>query len=162
MRQHMQQAAMAALHSERLSRLQDTLESGNSQLLGHVTALGHKDMEPSLLRPDLGQQHTRPKRPLYKGLKRKKIYEVRLSLPRWFSDSVWDFGMYASEGTWALCLQHKNMRPWETYTFKVVASGDIEAVRHLLQAGYLSFQDCAGEAASCANLLEVSSDRSHR
>lgn len=162
MRQHMQQAANAALYSERLSRLQDTIESGNSQLLGHVTALAHREMDPPSPRLDLGQQYTRLKRPEHKGLKRKKVYQVRFSLPRWFSESVWDFGLYVSEGTWALCLQQKNVRPWKTYTFKVVASGDIEAVRHLLQAGYLSFQDCADEAASCANLLEVSSDRSHR
>ena len=161
MRQHMQQAANAALYSERLSRLQDTIESGNSQLLGHVTALAHREMDPSSPRLDLGQQHTRPKRPEHKGLKRKKVYQVRLSLPRWFPESVWDFGMYVSEGTWAVCLQQKNVRPGDTYIFKIVASGDVEAVRHLLQAGYLSFLDCAGVAVRCANLLEVRSDRSH-
>lgn len=161
MRQHMQQAATAALYSERLSRLQDTIESGNSQLLGHVTALANREMDPSSPGLGLGQQHTRLKRLEHKGLKRKKVYQVRLSLPRWFSESVWDFGMYVSEGTWAVCLQQKNVRTGDTYIFKIVASGDVEAVRHLLQAGYLSFQDCAGVAVRCANLLEVSSDRSH-
>jgi hypothetical protein len=160
MRQHAQQAATASLHSERLSRIQDTLESGNSQLLGYVTALAHRGMDPSSLRLDLGQ-NTRLERPARKQLKRKKVYQVRLSLPRWFSESIWDFGMYVQEGSWAVCLQYKNMRPWETYIFKVLTSGDIEAVRHLLQSGHLSFQDCAGEEGWCANLLEVSSDRLH-
>lgn len=156
MRQHVQQAATAALHSERLSRIQDTLESGNSRLLGHVTALARRELEPSSLRPDVGQHNT-PKRPPRKGLKREKVYEVRLSLPRWFSQSVWDLGMYASEGIWAICLQQRNMRPWDTYIFEVVRSGDIESVSHLLRSGHLSFQDCAGKAG----LLEVSSDRLH-
>lgn len=156
MRQHMQQAATAALHSERLSRLQDTLESGNSQVLGHVTALAHR-MEPSPLNSDLGQ-HTKPKRLPYRELRRKKVYKFRLSLPRWFSESVWDFGVYASEGIWAIYLQHMNVRPWSAYVFEVVRSGDVEAVRCLLQSGHLSFQDCADSA----NLLEVSLDRQHK
>lgn len=157
MRQHMQQAATATLHSARLSRLQDTLESGHSQLLGHVTALAHREMEPSSLEPDLGQ-HTKPKRIPRRELWRKKVYKFRLSLPRWFSESVWDFGLYASEGIWAIYLQHMNVRPWSAYVFGFVESGDVEAVRRLLQSGHLSFQDCAGRT----NLLEVSLDRQHK
>jgi hypothetical protein len=154
----MQQAAMAALHSERLSRLQDTLESGNSQLLGPVTALGHRDLEPSLLKPDLGQQQIKPKSLPHRQLRRKMVYKLRLSLPRWFSESVWDFGVYASEGTWTIHLRHMNARPWNAYVFDFVESGDVEAVRRLLQSGHLSFQDCSGST----NLLEVSLDTEHK
>ena len=156
MRQHTQQAATAALHSERLSRLQDTLESGNSQLLGHVTALAHREKKPSSFRLDLGQQHTKPNRQLHKDPRRKKLYKFRLSLPRWFSESVWDFGMYVSEGSWAVYLQHMNIRPSEASIFEVVESGNVEAVRQLIQSGRLSFQDCADKAGHCASLLEVS------
>jgi len=160
MRQHMQQAATAALHSERLSRIQDTLESGNSRLLGHVTALARRELEPSSLRPDVRQRNT-PQRPPRKGLKQKKVCEVRLSLPQWFSQSVWDLGMYASEGIWAIRLRQRNIRPSHAYVFEVVESGDIETVRQLLQSGHLSFQDCAGPLRWCKNLLEVSLGRLH-
>ena len=68
--------------------------------------------------------------------------KFRLTLPRWFTETVWDFGTYNFGDGWVFQVQPIHIRPQTTPAFDVVRSGNVEAVRRLLASGELSASDC--------------------
>lgn len=66
---------------------------------------------------------------------------MRLALPRWLSRYVWEFAAHELDGAWNFSVRPINIRPYRTFVFNVVRSGNVEAVRKLLTSGELSVSD---------------------
>jgi hypothetical protein len=159
MREGAKHAAAFALQSEHIKRLHNTVVVGNAALLGHV--LNSNLLEP----PAATQTHqnflskndaTRPR-----ASKRGRSYRMRVSLPRWLVNCVWELGVHQADGVWAAQIWAVNLRPESALVFDYVRSGDVEAVRELLQSGQLSMRDhaCFGGIYNCS-LPEVSITKS--
>ena len=95
--------------------------------------------------------------------KRGPLHKIRIALPRYFTNYVWEFGLQESGNGWAMQLHPINERPPESFAFDVVRSGCVSAVRALLESGSLSMQDhaAASEFSTRKSLLDVSSQCSH-
>ena len=93
--------------------------------------------------------------------KRGPLRKIRIALPRYFTNCVWEFGLQEYGNGWAMQLQPINERPPESFVFDVVRSGRVPAVRSLLESGSLSMQDqaAASEFSTRKSLLDVSSQR---
>lgn len=93
--------------------------------------------------------------------KRRSLRKIRLALPRYFTNCVWEFGLQESGNGWAMQLHPVNERPLESFVFNVVVSGCVPAVRALLESGDLSMQDYAAatEYWPRRSLLDVRSQR---
>ena len=93
--------------------------------------------------------------------KRGPLRKIRIALPRYFTNCVWEFGLQEYGNGWAMQLQPINERPPESIAFSVVRSGCVSAVRALLESGSLSMQDqaAASEFSTRKSLLDVSSQR---
>lgn len=66
---------------------------------------------------------------------------MRLALPSWLSHTVWEFAAHELDGAWNFSVRPVNIRPYGTFVFDVVRSGDVGAVRKLLTSGGLSISD---------------------
>lgn len=91
--------------------------------------------------------------------KRRPLRKIRLALPQYFTKYAWEFGLQESGNGWAMQLQPVNERPLESSVFRVLRSGNVPAVRALLDSGALSMQDHAAAAEvwprSRMSLLDV-------
>ena len=65
----------------------------------------------------------------------------RLTLPRWFTDTVWEFAAYSCESGCIFKLRPVDVREEGAFVFEVVRPGNIKAVRALLVSGELSSSD---------------------
>jgi len=73
--------------------------------------------------------------------KRRPFHKIRIALPRYFTDCVWEFGLQEFGNGWVMQLHPINARPPDSFVFDVVRSGRVPAVRSLLESGSLSMQD---------------------
>ena len=73
--------------------------------------------------------------------KRDRSYRLRLSLPRWFVNCVWELAVHEADGVWTTQIWPVNLRHHDAVVFEYVQSGDVEAVSRLLQSGQLSMRD---------------------
>lgn len=67
--------------------------------------------------------------------------KFRTSLPRWFTNCVWEFGMCEAGNGWIFQLRPIQYCPNGTFAFDVVRCGSILAVRKLLASGELGLGD---------------------
>jgi hypothetical protein len=118
-----------------LHKLDCTIQAGHADFRSHfnsleqqVSALSHSVLSTARV----SSEEKRKRRP-----KRK----LRLALPRWFTDTVWEFGASACNAGWIFQLDPINVRPFGTYAFDVVRSGNVGRVRKLLASGELSGSD---------------------
>jgi hypothetical protein len=141
MRESAKHAAAFALQSEHIKQLHNTVVTGNAALLGHV-------LNSNLLEP-AASTHTKLTSVIKTGAsklkrqKRDRSYRLRVSLPHWFSNCVWELGVHQADGVWSAQIWPINVRPESAVVFDYVKSGDVEAVRELLQSGQLSMRDHA-------------------
>jgi hypothetical protein len=147
MRETSKHATALALHSQRLGRLQDSFESGTTAVIGHIEDL-------SRIRPASGSwAHLELTSTRDKGLeslecgvsKRTKAHTFHLRLPSWLMDCVWEFGVHTSTNVWTVQVYTTNIRPARSCVFDVLYSGNVQAVRELLESGQLSLRDRAQE-----------------
>jgi len=145
---------MLQLHS-----LKHTVQDGNAMILDRLTVSKVKDeiQDVALTSSralEVRKPHCQKQRPLRK---------MRIALPRFFTDCVWEFGLRDSENGWAMQLHPVKERPLESPVFNVVRSGNVPAVRALLESGSLSMQDQAAASniwpRSRMTLLDVRSYR---
>jgi hypothetical protein len=156
-----QTATALALQSQHTERLKDSIESGNTTLIGHIANLSH-----TMTRLANGSSpHQIPMPALDNDLdvlrcestKRPKARTYRLGLPNWLTDCVWEFAVQSSANVWTVQVYNINIRPRRCYVFDVVSSGDVKAVRELLEFGQLSLRDRAHNSyGPDRTLLEVS------
>lgn len=88
---------------------------------------------------------------------RRPLRKIRIALPRYFTNCVWEFGLQESGDGWAMHLYPINERPRDSFVFDVVRSGRVPAVRALLESGSLSIHDqaAASELWPRWSLLDV-------
>lgn len=96
-----------------------------------------------------------------KSQERRPLRKLRISLPRYFTSRVWEFGLQESEAGWSMHLHIVNERPVDSFVFDVVRSGRVPAVRALLESGDLSMHDhaVAFDYEPCLSLLDASLQR---
>lgn len=122
---------------------------------GPVSRVGERRLSPERAQPD---DWTYAKsRCAQKNTRKEVSKKIRLTLPRCFANCVWEFGATQSESGWDFRLHSIHVRPEKSLAFEVVRSGNVRAVRTLLQRGDLSIHDHS--MTSCGeveNVLEVS------
>jgi hypothetical protein len=118
-----------------LHKLDCTLQAGHADMRSQFSSLEQQVSALSrsvLSTVRVASENERQRRP-----KRK----IRLALPRWFTDTVWEFGANACNAGWIFQLNPINVRTFGTYAFDVVRSGNVSRVRKLLASGELSGSD---------------------
>jgi hypothetical protein len=133
MRESAKHAAAFALQSEHIKQLHNTVETGNATLIGHLT-------NSHILEPMASAQTEQTSR-VGTTRKRNKSYRLRVSLPHWFINCVWELGVHEADGVWTTQIWNVNVRPSTAVVFEYVRSGDVKVVRELLQSGRLSMRD---------------------
>jgi hypothetical protein len=140
-----QTATALALQSQHIERLNNSIESGNATLIGHIANLSQTGTR-SANRSSPHQISTSaldndPEALRCKLTKRTKTRTYHLRLPSWLIDCVWEFGVHTSANVWTVQVYNVNVRPWNSGVFDAVRSGDTKAVRQLLDSGRLSLRD---------------------
>jgi hypothetical protein len=157
MREHANQAAAFArqreLQIEHFKQLQETFEAAKAAFQGQIANPAH--LEP----PAVTQaQHDSAARTAVTESRRHKhdrSYRVRVSLPRWFVNCVWELGVYETDGVWTTQIWPVNVRPTSAVVFEYVENGDVEAVRGLLHSRKLSLRDHMHSWDGDLSLFEV-------
>jgi hypothetical protein len=147
MRETAKYATALTSQSQRLERLQDSLESGNTTLIGHIENLSSTRLVDDSWTHQ-GWTSARDKGPdvlTRQSTKHTRAHTFRLGLPTWLVDCVWEFGVHASASVWSVQVYSINIRPYYSCVFEVVHRGDVKAVRELLASGQLSLRDRAHE-----------------
>jgi hypothetical protein len=138
-----------AAQNERLGSLEREVASGNLVLLERIKAI--EPQQFALALNDKKRHKTFDER-----RKRTWIWKSRVALPLWLVNRVWEFGLREAEGGWTAQLYPIMVRPWDTYVFDFVYSGDVDTVRRLLRSGQLSVRDHEQSWGGPRNLLQVS------
>ncbi|KAL9095830.1 MAG: hypothetical protein Q9165_001827 [Trypethelium subeluteriae] len=79
-----------------------------------------------------------PARQAKRKTRRKKI---RIDLPRWLSNRVWEFAISESQSSWGATLYTYNLVPRDSPIFRCCRSGDIDAMKRLIRSGEASLLD---------------------
>lgn len=149
-----------ATQNERLNSLERVVASGNLALLERIQApesqqLVHVTEPTGPLRLALAPNDNKGRRTFDERQKRTWSCKVKVSLPLWLVNRVWEFGLREAEGGWTAQLHPIMMRPYNTYVFDFVYSGDVDTVRRLLSSGQLSVRDHSQDWDGPKNLLQV-------
>jgi len=133
------QNALQATHGKHLQHLDNTMEAGHAAILSRIDSLdtlstGISQSACSALTHNRIQDRQ-------KHSNRRLTLKHRLALPRWFTNTVWEFAAYSCEGGYIFQLHPVNIREKGAFVFEVVRSGNTEAVRALLASGELSSSD---------------------
>jgi hypothetical protein len=140
-----------------LHDLENAVQAGNSLILDRLTVPASDKTPQDVL------ASTTQRRPFQAHQNRKSHSrcKFRIALPLCFVNCVWEFGLRGTGSGWELQLHPVNLRPRDSFVFKVVESGRVPAVRALLESGLLSMQDRAETSDfipdPCESLLDVSS-----
>jgi hypothetical protein len=158
----MRQTATALdLQNQHIERLKDSIESGNAEVIGHITNLSltrtNSAKGPSPHQTSTSALDDDPDVLRCKSTERSKTHVYRMRLPSWLVDRVWEFEVHRSINGWTTQVYAVNVRPYDSCIFDVVRSGNVKAVRELLESGQLSLHDQAHNPhGPDRNLLEVS------
>jgi hypothetical protein len=136
-----------------LHDLENAVQAGNSMILDRLTVSESDKASPKTLTPS----SQRPQVGVRQNKKSHSHRKIRIALPRCFVNCVWEFGIRVTSSGWEFRLHPVNIRPRDSFVFKVVGSGRVEAVRALLESGSLSIQDrlAASEYQPCEGILDV-------
>jgi hypothetical protein len=151
MRESAKHAAAFALQSEHIKQLHNTVTTGNAALLGHLS--NSHILEPVT---SARTQQTSMIRAAGATKKRNKSYRLRISLPSWFVNCIWELGVHEADGVWTTQIWPVNVRPRSAVVFEYVESGDVEAVRGLLRSGSLSMRDHTPFKGKNVSIFDVS------
>jgi hypothetical protein len=145
----LQYSTTLALHNDRLESIARTMSDGQRAIMSTITAADHtfrsslaNTSQETNLSPSSSSHvdilHHSRKRPNGKFLRK-----IRISLPNWFTDTVWEVGTFdmGYDNIQTLQLRFFHVRPMNSAIFKVICSGNVESVRKLLGTGHLSLQD---------------------
>lgn len=126
------QSASYDLHLHKLDR---TIEAGHADIRSQVSSLEQQMTVLSQSVLATARVKTKDER------EQRPTRNSRLALPCWFTNTVWDFAANACNTGWAFQLSPINVRPFGTYAFDVVRSGNVGRVKKLLASGELSGSD---------------------
>ena len=124
-------------HEVQLQNIASVVQAGHANILAQLGNTKRHDMDKSSDDTSI-TSHTSRALVSWKSTKRSSARTLRLALPRWLSHHVWEFAAQEVDGAWNFRVRPVNVRPFGTFAFDVVRSGDVEAVRKLLTSGELS------------------------
>ncbi|KAK2016496.1 hypothetical protein LZ32DRAFT_80181 [Colletotrichum eremochloae] len=70
-----------------------------------------------------------------------EVHQARVQLPRWISETFWDFQAYRARTGWKASLKPWTMRPWDDLIFDLCKTGSLDEVLQALQSNEASIQD---------------------
>ncbi|KAM0722591.1 hypothetical protein Q7P37_002032 [Cladosporium fusiforme] len=143
----LQQQSLLASQYDRLTDIERTMSEGQAAILARITS----SADPLHIKSTAPQRGSTPAaidRDRMSSQERSSgrfSQKFRISLPRWFTNIVWDFGTYDMDmdNVRTFQLRSINIRPKDLAVFQVVRSGSVERVRKLLASGDLSLSDRA-------------------
>ncbi|KAM0715292.1 hypothetical protein Q7P37_008790 [Cladosporium fusiforme] len=151
------QSEMLSSYRDQLRQIEDRLETRTitheKQPSTAVTNLLPINTKATRLAHRSNHQLTLPK--ILEPSRRK----FRVSLPRWFTNCVWEFGMCEAGEGWIFQLRPVNYRPYDSLVFEVVRLGSVQAVRRLLDSGELSARDCESGRSDPWDILTIAASR---
>jgi hypothetical protein len=134
------QNALLSSHEAQLQNLSLAVQSGHATILERI-----ESNRPSGSIISSGSDsiayHKRQELAPRKCTKRSPAMTFHLALPRWLSHGIWEFAVHELDGAWNFRVRPATIRPYGTFAFDVVRSGNVEAVRKLLSSGELSVSD---------------------
>jgi hypothetical protein len=134
------------IQNQRMERLQDSIDSVNNALTGHIANLSLARWANELApHQDFTSAHDRgPNVPRCKWIERTTAYTSLVRLQRWLHVRFWEIEVLSSSAkSWTMRLYNINIRPAHSCVFDVVRSGNLKVVRELLASGTLSLRDRA-------------------
>lgn len=134
------QNALLSAHEAQLQNLSFVVQSGHASILERIDAtrsLGSNISAPCASTVNSNRQGILPRG----RTKNISAQTLRLALPRWLAHRVWEFAVHDMDGAWNFRVRPINIRPYGTFAFDILRSGNVEAVRKLLASGELSVSD---------------------
>lgn len=134
------QNALLSTHEAQLQNLSLVVQSGHASILERIEttrSLGSNISAPCASTVNSTRQGLLPRG----RTKNIPVWTLRLALPRWLARRVWEFAVHESNGAWNFRVRPINIRPYGTFVFDIVRSGNVEAVKKLLTSGELSVSD---------------------
>ena len=133
------QNALPVAHERHLQDFDSTMQAGHAAILLRINSLdssttGLSQPASSPLMDDRIQDRQ-------KYLNWRTTLKHRLTVSRWFTDTVWEFAAYSCESGCIFKLHLVDVREEGAFVFEVVRPGNIKAVRALLVSGELSSSD---------------------
>lgn len=141
-------------HEMRLQDLDQTIQSGHTAILSQIGSLDRP--KTGLPRSDSSSFVQSRNRRQQNHATQRSSRKLRLKLPNWFTQTVWEFGTYDFGDGWAFQIRPIKIRPRTTPAFAAVRAGDVQAVKRLLASGELSASDYEHSYISDRSLLTVS------
>jgi hypothetical protein len=129
-----------SVHEAQLQNLSLTVKTGHATILKQIETTRSSGSDTSS-HGDPVACHTRRELAPRRRTKRLPPRTFRLALPRWLSHNIWEFAAHELDGAWNFRVRPVNIRPYGTFAFDVVRSGNVGAVRKLLSSGELSVSD---------------------
>ena len=129
-----------ASHEAQLQNLNLVVQSGHASILERIETT--RSPGSSILPHSTSTVcNTRQGVPSRSRARSTSARTLRLALPRWLAHCVWEFAVHELDGAWNFRVRPINIRPYGTFAFNVVRSGNVKAVRKLLTSGELSMFD---------------------
>ena len=146
-------ATQRELQIEHFRQLKEAVEEAKAAFFGQVTnptpmgsAVVVQTQQTSIARTDAAKSSRS---------RRDRSYRLRVSLPRWFVNCVWELGVHEADGVWTTQIWPVNVRPESAVVFEYVEDGDVEAVDKLLHSRQLSLRDHMRSWDGDLSLFEV-------
>lgn len=133
------QHTLLSSHEMRLQNLDHTIRTGHAALMSKIGSL--EPVATGSSRPTsssfalVRDPHQQPR------ATQQPSRKLRLKLPLWFTQTVWEFGTYTYGDGWVFQLRLVYIRSRATPAFAAVRAGNLEVVRKCLALGELSASD---------------------
>jgi hypothetical protein len=134
------QNALLSAHDSQLQNLGLLVQSGHTTILNRIESTMASGPSTASHNGPIAY-HTRQGLRPRSCAKRPSARTLRLALPRWLSNYIWEFAVHELDGGWNFRVRSVNVRPNGSFVFDVVRSGNVDAVRKLLTSGELSVSD---------------------
>jgi hypothetical protein len=136
---HLQNALLSS-HQTYLQILDHTVQTSRAAIIRQIeTSVIQNITTPS--KGALVSATTCKMRCVQTKTKRQSSRKLRLALPRWLTDTVWEFAMHECEAGWNFRVRPIDIRRYGSFPFEIVRSGDVKAVKNLFATGELSVSD---------------------
>ncbi|KAM0722808.1 hypothetical protein Q7P37_002250 [Cladosporium fusiforme] len=158
------QNAVLSAQSTRLQNLEHSIQKGHTTIIARLDETTvRRSIPASGVFPLAHVSRATPSNRAsdYRG--KRSDRKLRVSLPRWLVDCVWEFGIRTSETGWEFRIHPINLRSTDDFLYEVVKSGNVPAVRKLLESRELSTHDhfSANGVGRDRNMLEIAAARGH-
>jgi hypothetical protein len=133
------QNALLSSHQTHLQTLENAVQMSYAAIIGQISTSANQNATTPPSNAVVLSAISK-KLSVHPVTKRQASRTFRLALPRWLTNTVWEFAMYECAG-WNFRVRPINIRQYGSFPFEIVRSGDVKAVMNLLATGELSVSD---------------------